>query len=105
MPPIVFSPLVRLALGALGTGIIVRWVVKEARRINADLDRMRAPTDPSVRRTLPTLRRDAQISARLNFKEVDRCPEDTLNQIIWRAMKGPSEPYPLWAISSVEDHD
>jgi len=38
----------------------VRWVVKEARRINAELDRMRAGTDPSVRRTLPTLRRDAR---------------------------------------------
>ena len=60
MPPILVSPLVRLALGALGMGIIVRWVVKETRRINAELDRMRAPTDPSVRRTLPTLRRDAQ---------------------------------------------
>jgi len=60
MPPIVVSPLVRLALGALGTGIIVRWAVKEARRINAELDRMKAATDPSVRRTLPTLRRDAR---------------------------------------------
>ena len=60
MPPIVVSPLVRLALGALGTGIIVGWVVKETRRINAELDRMRAATDPSVRRTLPTLRRDAR---------------------------------------------
>ena len=58
MPPIVISPLVRLALGALGTGIVVRWVVKEARRINAELDRVKAGTDPTVRDTLPTLRRD-----------------------------------------------
>ena len=42
MPPILVSPLVRLALGALGTGIIVRWVVKEARRINAELDGLAA---------------------------------------------------------------
>ena len=60
MPPIVVSPLVRLALGVLGTGIIVRWVVKEARRINAELDRVKAGSDPSVRGTLPTLRRDAR---------------------------------------------
>ena len=60
MPPIVVSPLVRLALGALGTGIIVRWVVKEARRINAELARVKAGTDPSGRKTLPTLRRDAR---------------------------------------------
>ena len=58
MPPIVISPWVRLALGALGTGIVVRWVVKEARRINAELDRVKAGTDPAVRGTLPTLRRD-----------------------------------------------
>ena len=60
MPPIVISPLIRLALGALGTGIVVRWVVKEARRINAELERVRAGADPSARRTLPTLRRDAR---------------------------------------------
>jgi hypothetical protein len=58
MPPFVISPLVRLALGALGTGVVVRWVVKEVRRINAELDRVKAGTDPAARGTLPTLRRD-----------------------------------------------
>jgi hypothetical protein len=58
MPPLVISPLVRLALGAVGTGVVVRWVVKEVRRINAELDRVKAGSDPAVRQGLPTLRRD-----------------------------------------------
>jgi YVTN family beta-propeller protein len=43
------------------------------------------------------LRRDAIISAQLPLDEVDRCPEDVLNRILWRAMKGPEAPYPEWA--------
>jgi hypothetical protein len=58
MPPFVVSPLVRLALGAVGTGVALRWVVKEVRRINADLDRVKAGSDPALRETFPTLRRD-----------------------------------------------
>lgn len=44
------------------------------------------------------LRRNAQLSARLPLHAPDRCPEDTLNRIIWHAMKGPEAPYPAWAI-------
>ncbi len=51
----------------------------------------------------PLLRRDALASARLRLDEVDRCPEDLLNRIIWRAMKGPSAPYPAWAITPHAD--
>jgi hypothetical protein len=58
MPPLVISPLVRLALGAVGTGVVLRWVVKEVRRINAELDRVKEGSDPAARRTFPTLRRD-----------------------------------------------
>ena len=58
MPPLVISPLVRLALGAVGTGVVLRWVVKEVRRVNAELDRVKAGRDPAVREALPTLRRD-----------------------------------------------
>ena len=47
----------------------------------------------------PLLREQAEISASLNFAEVDRCPEDTLNRILWHAQKGPAVPYPSWAIS------
>jgi hypothetical protein len=58
MPPLAIPPLVRLALGAVGTGVILRWVVKEVRRINAELDRVKSGSDPAVRRSFPTLRRD-----------------------------------------------
>jgi YVTN family beta-propeller protein len=53
-----------------------------------------------------TLRKDALASARLPLAEVDRCPEDVLNRILWRAMKGPHEPYPQWAVATnLEDRD
>ncbi|MGE3106891.1 MAG: alkaline phosphatase family protein [Phycisphaerales bacterium] len=52
----------------------------------------------------PRLREDALTSATLNFAEVDRAPEDVLNQILWRAMKGSGVPYPRWA-AGVEDDD
>jgi hypothetical protein len=59
MPPLLIPPLVKVALGALGAGAVVHWVVREARRINDELDRVKSP--PSVdgaRQALPTLRRD-----------------------------------------------
>jgi len=45
------------------------------------------------------LKNDAIVSATLNFQEIDRAPEDVLNRILWRAMKGSKTPYPEWAIS------
>jgi hypothetical protein len=60
MPPLVISPLVKIALGALGTGAIVHWAAKEVRRLNEEIERVRAASaiDPATRRALPTLRRD-----------------------------------------------
>ena len=52
-----------------------------------------------------TLRKDAIVSARLPLEQVDRCPEDVLNRIIWRAMKGPHEPYPQWAVTAVAEDE
>ncbi len=52
------------------------------------------------------LRQDALTSARLPLENVDQCPEDVLNGILWRAMKGPHEPYPQWAVAtSLDDRD
>ena len=51
------------------------------------------------------LRRDARVSSKLPLKQPDRCPEDTLNRIIWHAMKGSDAPYPAWAISMTKDKD
>ncbi len=53
----------------------------------------------------PILRQDAIVSATLNFLEVDKAPEDTLNRIIWRAMKGSQVAYPEWAITNAVDLD
>jgi YVTN family beta-propeller protein len=53
----------------------------------------------------PLLRRNATVSARLNFLRIDACPEDTLNRILWHAMKGSAVPYPAWAVTLVEDDD
>ncbi|HAM73311.1 MAG TPA: phosphoesterase [Verrucomicrobiales bacterium] len=46
----------------------------------------------------PVLRRDAELSERLPLSKPDQCDEDVLNRILWHAQKGPSEPYPKWAL-------
>lgn len=51
------------------------------------------------------LRRNALLSARLNFRKVDACPEDVLNRILWHAVKGSAAPYPSWAVTAVPDDD
>jgi YVTN family beta-propeller protein len=53
----------------------------------------------------PLLRKHAYASARLRLEEVDKCPEDTLNRILWHALKGSQAPYPTWAVSQVRDDD
>jgi hypothetical protein len=60
MPPIVAAPLLRIALGAIGSAVVIRWVVKEVRRVNAELERIRAASnlDRAARERLPKLRRD-----------------------------------------------
>lgn len=59
MPPILLSPLVKWSLAALGGAMVIHWAVKEARRINEELDqarRVRARVTDQENR--PTLRRD-----------------------------------------------
>jgi hypothetical protein len=59
MPPILLSPLVKWSFIALGGAMVVHWVIKEARRINEELDnakRVRVPIADQENR--PTLRRD-----------------------------------------------
>jgi YVTN family beta-propeller protein len=53
----------------------------------------------------PLLRRHAVQSGRLNFRQIDACPEDTLNRILWHAVKGSAAPYPAWAVTLVDDDD
>ncbi|MEO6597821.1 MAG: bifunctional YncE family protein/alkaline phosphatase family protein [Planctomycetota bacterium] len=53
----------------------------------------------------PALRADAEMSSMLNFAQIDRAPEDVLNRILWRAMKGSAVPYPEWAVTAGADDD
>ena len=55
-------PVFALALGLIGAAVLVRWCVKEVRRVNAELDEMRdrSAAEPIDRDTLPTLKRDPQ---------------------------------------------
>ena len=59
MPSLLLSPLVKWSLAAMGGAMIVHWAVKEARRINEELEQARRVkariTDAESR---PTLRRD-----------------------------------------------
>jgi hypothetical protein len=58
MPPFLLSPLVKWTLAALGGAMVVHWVVKEARRVNEELDRAKRAAKISDRENMPTLRRD-----------------------------------------------
>ena len=53
-------PLMVLSLGMVGAAALMRWCVREVRRVNSELDAMRAQAsvEPIDRRALPTLRRD-----------------------------------------------
>ena len=59
MPSFLLSPLLKWSLAALGGAMIVHWAVKDARRINEELDqagRVKAKISDAENR--PTLRRD-----------------------------------------------
>jgi DNA-binding beta-propeller fold protein YncE len=63
---------------------------------NVPLDEM---NPGSVAIADPQLRADAELSATFDFVHIDRAPEDALNRILWRAMRGTAVPYPEWAIT------
>ena len=58
--PFVIPPLVKWALATVGSAAAVTWAVKEIRRINAEIERVKAQPamDAATRQRLPTLRRD-----------------------------------------------
>ena len=69
---------------------------------NVPLDTMNPQPTSLIDRQL---RDDAAVSATLNFAEIDRAPEDVLNRILWRAMRGSMAPYPEWAITAGDDDE
>jgi len=65
-----------------------------------------AEVNPELKQASDGLqKKNALISARLPLDRPDACPEDTLNRILWHAMKGSSAPYPTWAVKQVSDDD
>jgi hypothetical protein len=58
--PFVIPPLVKVALAAFGGVAAVHWAVREIRRVNTELERVKAAPamDAAARKRLPTLRRD-----------------------------------------------
>jgi len=59
MPPFLLSPLLKWSLAALGGAMIVHWAVKEARRINEELEQAkRAKVRIADQENRPMLRRD-----------------------------------------------
>ena len=67
---------------------------------NIPLDQM---NPPAKKLADSVLRKDAYVSSRLPLSKPDQCPEDTLNRILWHAMKGPRTPYPTWAVQAIDD--
>jgi hypothetical protein len=52
-------PLIVFALGVVGATMLVRWYTKEARRVNSELDEVRAKAvEPLDRNALPKLKPD-----------------------------------------------
>jgi len=47
----------------------------------------------------PLQRKYARASIKLPLEEVDECPEDLFNRILWHAQKGPGAEYPAWAVT------
>ncbi len=75
----------------------------QALAANVHLDEMNPATTAIAD---PVLRADAEASATFDLARVDRAPEDALNRILWRAMRGTAMPYPEWAITpGVVDDD
>jgi hypothetical protein len=51
-------PVLAFAFGLVGTAVILRWCLREVRRVNSELNTVRARAEPIDRKNLPTLRAD-----------------------------------------------
>jgi hypothetical protein len=69
---------------------------------NIALDEMNP--DPAVIDD-PVLRSDAVVSSKLNLRVVDKAPENVLNRILWRNVRGSQVPYPEWAVSGDAENE
>ena len=51
-------PLLVFAFGLVGTAVVLRWCLREVRRVNSELDTVRARAEPIDRKAMPTLKAD-----------------------------------------------
>jgi hypothetical protein len=51
-------PLLAFAFALVGTAVVLRWCLREVRRVNSELDTVRARAEPIDRKTMPTLKAD-----------------------------------------------
>ena len=58
MDQFLIPPLVKWTLGVLGAAAVVHWLVREVRRVNAELDEAKARVRVTDGQVYPTLRRD-----------------------------------------------
>ena len=59
MPTFLLSPVLKWSLAALGGAVVVHWLVKEARRVNDEIENAKAvKVRISDKENRPTLRRD-----------------------------------------------
>jgi hypothetical protein len=63
---------------------------------NIELDELNPPANAIEN---DVLRADAIASSKIDFRRLDRAPEDLLNRILWRSVRGSRIPYPKWAIT------
>jgi Phosphoesterase family len=55
--------------------------------------------------TDPRQRHWAEVSLKLPLDEVDEADEDTLNRILWHAVRGRDDTYPAWAVLAEKEDD
>ena len=77
MPPFVMSPLLKIAVAALGAAAIAHWLVREVQRINDELDRLRA-AGPYIFTCVPPISRmrifmNAHAAAVVSYSLGRRC--------------------------------
>ena len=58
--PLFIPPLIGWALGALGATVVAKVLVRQWRRVNAELHPGEPIAEAPARETIPTLRRDPQ---------------------------------------------
>jgi DNA-binding beta-propeller fold protein YncE len=68
---------------------------------NVPLDEMNKPVKKNES---AQIEKDILVSNKLPLEKPDRCDENVLNRILWRATMG-AQPYPEWAVKTVVDDD